>query len=220
MLVAAIILVCTAAIVISWLLVRRKPSRIKDVDKFSKDRSARIDIYSQDMEFELIDVKAGGTIKAKYGYAHWLEPKDQKKHWFAEAGVGREWENLWIEFTPCASGYLFINLRGSFYDNVKQYHHDVWVDDCQIEGGALRNGDFEMIDPDGKPAYWSWSGSKTRYSTDGSQAHSGQCCALIWHDIPLLQRIEVKAQKRYKVSAWFKAYTLPNKKLAKKETSR
>ncbi|MDD5155464.1 MAG: hypothetical protein PHF11_03150 [Candidatus Omnitrophica bacterium] len=217
MLIVAIVLVCVVIIVTVSLFLRRKTVKIKDVDTLSKDRSGRIDIYSQDMEFELIDVKAGGTLKARCDYAHWLDSKDQQKHWFAEGGVGSEWENLWIEFTPSASGYLFINLRGSFYDNVKHYHHDVWVDDCQLEGGALRNGDFEMIDPDSKPAYWSWNGSKDRYSTDGSQAHSGQCCVLIWHDIPLLQRIEVRAQKRYKVSAWFKAYALADKKRAKKE---
>lgn len=197
--------VITAAVIV-WLIWGKRSGIISDIDRVSRDRSGRIDVYSQDTEFELIDVKVGGTLKPRCDYARWLAVADQKKHWFVEAGVSGQWENIWIEFTPSATGYLFINLRGSFYENVKQYHHDVWVDDCKVEGGALMNGDFEMIGSDGKPAYWGWSGAKERYSIDSSEAHTGSCCVLVWHDIPLLQKIEVRAQKRYKVSAWFKSY--------------
>lgn len=206
MLILVIAAGCITIAAIVWLVWKKQSGTVTDVDRVSRERSGRIDIYSQDMEFELIDVKVGGTIKPRCDYGHWLAPDDQKKHWLAEGGVGRNWENIWIEFTPAASGYIFINLRGSFYENVKQYHHDVWVDDCQLEGGALMNGGFEMIGSDGKPAYWGWSGTKERYSIDASEAHTGSCCVLVWHDIPLLQKIEVRAQKRYKVSAWFKSY--------------
>ncbi len=178
-----------------------------DIDKVSKDRSGRIDILSKDMEFELLDVNAGGTTNTKFSHAHWLPVKDKKKYWFVEGGVGFRWENIWLEFTAGASGYILVNIRGSYYDNIKKYHHDVWVDDCEVVGTQVENGGFEMIAPHGKPAYWGWTGSKIRYSTDGSQSHTEKCCVLIWHDIPLVQRIEVEKGKRYKVGAWFKAYT-------------
>jgi len=151
--IAIIMIGCVVVLFIGWLAYK-KFSGIDDtdIDRISKERSARIDIYSQDMEFELIDVKAGG-IMVKCDYAHWLSPNDQRKHWFVEGGVGDKWENIWIEFTPVASGYVLINLRGSFYENVKQHHHDVWVDDVEVEGeGAeMKNGSFEMIDPNNLP---------------------------------------------------------------------
>ena len=202
---AFIVLGGVVVAVVTWL-VGTKLLSSDTIDKASRDRSGRIDIYSQDMEFELIDVKAGGTIQQRCDYAHWLEPKDQKKHWVVEGGVGREWENIWIEFTPAASGYVLINLRGSFYESIKKYHHDVWVDDCEVNGATIKNGDFEMVGSDNKPAYWGWSGSPKRYSTDGIQAHSGRCCVLIWHDIPLIQKIKARAGRSYRIGVWFKAY--------------
>ena len=176
------------------------------VDRVSKDQSGRIDIYSQDNAFELTNVKAGGTDQYKLDYARWESPANQKKHWIVEGGVGKKWENLWIEFTPSASGTVLVNLRGSFYEDMQQYHHDVWVDDFEVKGALVKNGSFEMIDPSGKPAYWGWTGSARQYSTDGSQARSGQCCVLVWHDLPLVQAITVEANKTYRVSAWFKAW--------------
>jgi len=183
----------------------KKSRKIDSLDKKLEERSGRIDIYSQDLAFKLGDVKAGGTINVKHHCAHWLIPNDQKKHWIVEGAVDKEWVNLWIELTPESSGYVLINLRGSFYENIKKYHHDVWVDDCEVNGTSIRSGDFEMIGPDNKPAYWGWSGSPERYSTDGTQARSGRCCVLVWHDIPLVQKIEVRAGKNYRISAWFKA---------------
>jgi len=194
--------------IILVLLVRTKMAIGVDlIDKNSKERSGRIDIYSQDLAFELKDVKAGGTVNIRHYYAHWLIPNDQRKHWIVEGPVDEEWRNIWIEFTSSYSGYVLINLRGSFYEDVKKMHHDVWVDDFEIEGATVENGGFEMIGPDAKPAYWGWNGSPKRYSTDGSVARSGRCCVLIWHDTPLIQKIEVAAGKRYKISAWFKAYS-------------
>jgi hypothetical protein len=196
-----------AVIVFLGIIKSRDIKDYMDIDKVSKDRSGRIDVLSQDMEFELLDVSAGGTTSTKFSHAHWLPVKDKKKYWFVEAGVGYRWENIWLEFTAGASGYILVNIRGSYYENIKKYHHDVWVDDYEVEGIQVENGGFEMIGPNGKPAYWGWTGSKVRYSTDGTQAHTDKCCVLVWHDIPLVQRIEVEKGKRYKVKVWFKAYT-------------
>jgi len=176
------------------------------LDKISRERSGRIDVYSQNAEFKLTNVKAGGTIPVKYDYAHWAKPEDQEKHWFVEGGVGSGWEMMNIEFVPAATGYVLINLRGSFYEDMKLRHHDVLVDDCQAEGAVINNGSFEMVDPGGKPAYWGWTGSRKRYIKDGTLAHSGKFCIAVWHDLPLVQKIEVKAGNKYKISAWFKAY--------------
>jgi hypothetical protein len=177
-----------------------------NIDRKSKERSGRIDIYSQDMAFELKDLKSGGGVNVKHYYAHWLPPNDQKKHAVVEGSVNKAWKNIYIEFTPASSGFVLINLRSSYYTDIKKHHHDVWVDDCEVEGATIENGGFEMIGQDGKPAYWGWSGSSKRYSIDGSQAHHGKCCVLVWHDIPLIQKIEVRGNERYKISAWFKAY--------------
>lgn len=193
-----------AVLLIIGLFIWKNRSHSDGIDKVSVDRSGRIDIYSQDKMFELKDVVGGGSTPTRCDYARWEGSTDQQKHWIVEGGVGEKWENIWIEFTAASSGYVLINLRGSFYANMQQYHHDVWVDDCTVDGAPLKNAGFEMIDPRGKPAYWSWGGSIQRYSSDGSQAHSGKCCVLVWHDLPLVQNFAVEANRRYKVSAWFK----------------
>jgi hypothetical protein len=177
-----------------------------DIDRYSKHRSGRIDIYSENMEFGLTNVQGGASGGFKCDCARWLKEEERKKHWLIEGLVGAKWGNLWIEFTPESSGYVLINLRGSFYEDLNKYHHDVWVDDCEVEGANIQNGSFEMSDPNSKPAYWGWQGSAEKYSTSGAQAHTGNCGVLIWHDIPLLQKFKVEAGKKYKVSAWFKGY--------------
>ncbi|MFA5156614.1 MAG: hypothetical protein WC532_04405 [Candidatus Omnitrophota bacterium] len=206
MVIVGIILFAVMAVAVVWFFAKKGRKGPRNVDKSSRTRSGRIDIYSQDLEFELKDIKAGGTNKTRYDYAHWLSPDDQRKHWVVEGEVGSQWEKLWIEFTPSASGYVLINLRGSYYEDIQENHHDVWVDDCDVSGASIKNGDFEMIDPTGKPAYWGWNGTPDRYVTDGSQSHGGQCSVLVWHDIALVQKISVTAWQRYTISAWFKAY--------------
>lgn len=213
MLASLLLFTLLAIISIIFLLKKRQKTPYDIIDTISQERSGRIDVYSQDLEFDLKEVRAGGDIAIKSYFAHWLATDDQKKHWIVEGGLSRQWGNMWIEFVPAAAGYILINLRGSFYDNIKQCHHDVWVDDCEMSGAQVQNGGFEMIGSDGKPAYWGWEDNpKRRYSTNGSESRSGKCCVLIWHDIPLVQKVAVEAGKRYKLSVWFKSYSVKSKK--------
>lgn len=176
-----------------------------------QERSARIDIYTENMKFDLAEVKSNGSVK----FADWLVDKEQKKHWLAQMGLAikepksekEKWQELWVEFTPSDSGFVFVNIRGSYFPDIKVNHHEVWVDDVEVEGTVLKNGSFEEINSQGNSVGWGWpDSSKDKYSTDGTQARTGKSCILVWHDSPLIQKILVKAGQKYRVSAWFKPY--------------
>ena len=172
-----------------------------------RERSARIDISSENMKFDFIGVNSNGIVI----FFNWLPKKeDQKKGWMAQMGLrNNKWQELWVEFTPTDSGFVLINIRGFYYLDLKINHHRVWVDGVKVEGegATIQNGSFENVDSKGNPVDWGWSEpSKNRYSTDGTQAHTGKACILVWYDYPVAQRIAVKAMRQYRVSAWFKPY--------------
>jgi len=183
------------------------------VDLTAKKFSGRIDIYSENLKFDLTEVKSNSLVQ----FADWLPKKDQKKHWVLHMGLltkeqmkgANKWQELKIEFIPSESGFVTMEFKGPYYSDIKVNHHEIWVDDVKVEGEgvSIQNGSFEEIDSQGKPIGWVWpDSSKDRISTDGSQAHIGKVCILVWQDKPIVQKIPVKAWKKYKVSAWFKSY--------------
>lgn len=171
-----------------------------------EERSGRIDIYSENKKFDLREVISNGTV--------WTPGKNEQiNRWYITDLDLREsdkWQELWIEFTPAESGYALVELRGSFFSDLKDNRHEVWVDDVIAtgEGASIKNGSFELIGAENNPVDWGWpKSSKDWYSTDGSQARAGKSCILVWHERPVIQRISVKANSRYKISAWFKRYS-------------
>jgi hypothetical protein len=170
------------------------------------ESSGRIDIYSEQKKFDLMAVKSNGKA--------WMGNRIEQNNrwWITEMDLRAKdkWQELWIEFTPAVPGFVYVELRGSFYPDLKINHHMVWVDDVKVEGkGAeIKNGSFENVDLQGNPVDWGYpDSSKDICSTDGSQAHTGKSCALVWHDMPLIQKIAVKAGVKYRISAWFKPYS-------------
>jgi hypothetical protein len=169
-----------------------------------KETSARIDIYSDSKKFDLTGVKSNGKA--------WRPSAGEQKNrwWITELDLtGKDaWQELWIEFTPAESGFAYVELRGSFYPDLKTHHHEVWFDDMKVEGegAAIENGGFEMADSKGNPVGWGVSEpSQNNYSRDGTEARTGKSCILVWHDRPVVQRFAVKAGNKYKISAWSKA---------------
>jgi len=169
----------------------------------------RIDFYSEDMKFSFKDVKSNGAVQP----AQWLpQKKDWTKSWIAQAELtSKGWEQLWVEFVPEGTGFVYIILRGSLYPDNKTNHHEVYVDDVLIEGEKvlvlLGNGSFEDQDKLGNPVAWGGPPGKKLVGQMQTLAHSGNYSMLVWHDAPIVQRIMLKSGIKYRVSAWFKAYT-------------
>lgn len=169
-----------------------------------KYSSARIDIHSEDMEFTLEKVKSNGVAQ----FANWLpKEEDWTKNWMTQMElVTNNWQQLWIEFVPDDSGYVYVQLRGSFYPDNKTNRHEVYVDDVVVEGEdtMIENGSFEEQDKSDNPIAWGLPAAST--SQVVIFPRSGDYSMIVWHDSPVVQKIPVKAGVKYRISAWFKFY--------------
>jgi len=174
----------------------------------SQERSARIDVYSANKGFDLLNVTSNGNLQKP------SSDSKTKNRWYISylklKKDSKAWTELWIEFTPASSGNVFIELRGSIFSDLKTNHHAVWVDDVSVTGPdsvSIKNGSFETLNAKGFPEWWFWpAASKDNLSVDANQAHAGKTCVSVYHDGQIIQNVTVKANKKYRVSAWFKAY--------------
>lgn len=168
-----------------------------------KKASGRIDIYSENMKFILNDVNSNGKVQ----YATWIQKKqNQKKDWITQMELtNNDWQQLWIEFMPQDSGFVYIVVRGSMYPDIKTNRHEVLVDDVVIrgEGSEIQDGGFEDLDTLGNPTGWGLPAASS--SQVSSFSHSGKYSVIVWHDSPVVQKMAVKAGLKYRISAWFKA---------------
>ncbi|MFA5156615.1 MAG: hypothetical protein WC532_04410 [Candidatus Omnitrophota bacterium] len=178
------------------------------------ESSARIDINSENSAFSFTNVSSNGQCNV----ADWVPVKEQPKNWLTQMALrlDEEWQELWIEFTPSASGYVVMQLRGSYYPDIKKNRHEVWVDDVTVQGkgAALVNGSFEYLrNPNGNLIGWAWADlSGAKYRQVPEFAKHGKNCILVWHDNPVIAKIAVKAGEKYKISAWFRPnYKKPQK---------
>src|SRR3990172_11088352 len=135
---------------------------------------ARFDLYVVDSAFNLGKAKTGGF--ASVGHTPWLGDGKEYTGLQCQKKLGKEWEELWVEFVPEGDGQVEINLQGQYYD--MQAPDDirlVWVDHASVEGATLINGSFEEQGGDGQPVGWRVTGDfKTnRYSRDGRVAQDG-----------------------------------------------
>ncbi|MDD5155902.1 MAG: hypothetical protein PHF11_05405, partial [Candidatus Omnitrophica bacterium] len=120
--------------------------------------------------------------------------------------AGESWQQLWVEFTPKASGLLSIRLSGSLYPDNATNCHAVYVDDVNINGTpavSVKNGSFEYLNEYDSPT--DWYKDVSTLSQAAVIAHTGRYSMLVWHDAALIQGIKVQADRKYRVSAYFKA---------------
>jgi hypothetical protein len=167
---------------------------------------ARIDFYSENWQFDLEYVTSNGGIQP----APWKAEAQRKTQYMAQLPLNanpHEWCELWVEFTPRASGSVFIEARGRYFNDLKANKHEVFVDDVSVEGkgASIKNGGFENYDP--KTGFHDWGSPclpKDVIRTEKGQAHTGQAYANVWHDCPMIQKFNVEAGNKYKIHAWFK----------------
>ncbi len=165
----------------------------------------RIDIYVVNEAFNL--AQTSGSDGTTVADCPWLGEGKARTAVTCSKRLGREWEEIWVEFVPEADGEVDIDLQGEWYekggdDDVRL----VWADDVRVEGAQVRNGGFEEAAADGRPAGWRFTGTfpMERYSRDGSVAHGGGACVAVWYGSQARQSFAVRAGERYRVSAWFR----------------
>ena len=168
----------------------------------NKDR-ARIDVKVEDKRFNLSCVKAGGGLsEVQLFKADWLLSIDQERHWIVKGFVDSDWRQMYIEFISGGTGNLMLEFRGDFFDDLKVNHHEIWIDSVEFSGGEIVNGSFEGLDEHNHLI--GWNGSSI-FNDQQIVPKTGNRCVLIWHHEPVMQRVSVRAGKRYKVSGWFRS---------------
>ncbi len=71
-----------------------------------------------------------------------------------------EWQDYSFTFVPMSDGYVELQLMSS---SPKVFFA---CDNIRITGSGIKNGSFETLRPDGKPANW-WTMKTPRLKTDG-----------------------------------------------------
>jgi hypothetical protein len=167
--------------------------------------SGRIDLYVVDSAFNLGSLKGSGM--ASVGNCGWLGEGKEKTGASCEKRLGKEWEELWLEFVPEGNGFVDIDLQGEWYAQKKPDDiRLVWADNVSVDGATLANGSFEEQSPDGSPVGWRFTGpfAADRYSRDGSAAKFGKSCVAVWYGSQARQKFAVERGRTYRVHAWFR----------------
>ena len=167
----------------------------------------RIDVYVHDRNFNLSGISGSGM--SDVGYTTFLGAGKEQMGVSVAKRLGRGWEKVYVEFTSDGTGTADLQLQGEWYqpNDAKDLRY-VWVDDVEVTGASIANGDFETVGHDGWPAGWQVGGQPTpdRLSRDGKVAHHGKSCIAIWVGACARQSFAVEKGKRYRVSAWFRVY--------------
>ncbi len=167
--------------------------------------SGRIDIYVVGSAFDLTECR--GSSRTRVTPCSWLGEGKERTGVACEKRLGRDWEEIWVEFVPEADGEVDIDLQGEYYrkegpDDVRL----VWADAVTVQGAQIANGDLEEAAAGGTPVGWRFTGAfpPERYSRDGSVAHSGRSCIAVWYGSQARQKLAVERGKTYRVRAWFR----------------
>ena len=107
-------------------------------------RYGRIDVYSADGAFDVRDVSA--STGAQILDVGWRGEGMADTGATAQARARETWREVWIEVVPERDGKLQINFQGEYYR--KQSAEDVrlvWVDQVQVSGAEIVNGDLEEL---------------------------------------------------------------------------
>lgn len=111
------------------------------------------------------------------------------------------WTQIGFSFTPLADGEVTLIMRGVYYKpdtaevNLPVY---VYYDVIEATGAMVQNGDFEEMDEAGELKGW----SKAELVRDAKYVKSGQQSIKTWHNVPVSQKITVKANQPVTIKAW------------------
>lgn len=110
-----------------------------------------------------------------------------------------EWKKVSLEFVPEDDGWINLAIHTPGARGELERISPVWVDNIQVNGGKLRNGDFETL-KNGIPADWRMT-KDTKFIPGKGMNDSN--CMQVFHGAGLLgQAIRVSADKKVTVSLY------------------
>lgn len=103
-----------------------------------KDYIGRIDIRVEGGGFNLAYVRPGGTAaNIQLCKADWLLADDQEKHWFVQGWVSETWSQIYVEFIAGGKGKVSLELRGGWFSDLGEDHHEIWIKEVELGSVAL-----------------------------------------------------------------------------------
>ena len=178
----------------------------------SSSQTIVLRLDAADLAFRLDHIRVSpGVIFFRRGDAYLYEGKN-KSHatLMCQKTVGKQWEEMFVEFVPQGDGEVSLMLCGDWYDPLFAGEALLtWIDDVRVSGASLGNGDFEAAGADGKPEGWSLGGkfSPRRYSRDGAVAHGGKCCLAVGCcGDEAGQTLKVRRGRPCRIALWVRAF--------------
>jgi hypothetical protein len=104
-----------------------------------------------------------------------------------------QWQKLTLEFVPEDDGWINLAIHTPGARGELERISPVWVDNIQVTGGKLRNGDFETL-KDGKLADWRLT--KDAKLIPGKGMNNSNCVQVFHGSGMLGQAIRVKADEK------------------------
>lgn len=110
-----------------------------------------------------------------------------------------QWKKVSLEFVPEDDGWINLAIHTPGAAGQIDRISPVWVDNIQVTGGKLRNGDFETL-KNGVPAHWRMT-KDTKFIPGKGMNNSN--CMQVFHGSGLLgQAIRVKADEKVTLSLY------------------
>jgi len=119
---------------------------------------------------------------------------------FCKTVVSGTWTPFEFSFMPVKTATVTLSLRGN---NVSEGQPPVFhVDAISVIGAELKNPSFEELNKNGGLLFWN-SGPE-RVAANVPDAKDGKNYARVSYDRPLVQKLDVTAGKRVRVTLWIR----------------
>jgi len=166
---------------------------------FAADTAARIDVDGQKTQISLTpgQAPAGGSCTN----AGWIKDEVKKKYILMAQSASLksdDWEVIEFTFTPDKTGMVWVSLSGPWSKpEGADKNVPVWTcfDEIEVTGAAVKNGDFEQVDANGKPVGWYLQVPELFIN------ENGQKYVKVWHNQRVGQNLNVTAGQEVKIKA-------------------
>ncbi|RMD75787.1 MAG: hypothetical protein D6820_13955 [Lentisphaerae bacterium] len=202
-------IVCSVSLLFMGTLLAENPVAVR----------LRVDLGHPNVPAKLKNVRIEKGLNANSYNASWMKEKKDRLLCY-EFDATDEWQEAVFTFVSDRDAVIPMVVKGRWYrpKNAKDILPlRVLVDNIQVEGSVLNNGDFEELNDKGFPNSWDlWAkDDKQRKEMvtpkSEGEAQSGTVFLRVWHNNAAVQRIEVQKDIPVRIHVWYKRAKLQPK---------
>ncbi len=132
----------------------------------------------------------------------------------AQQLVSTNWVPVTFQFSVAQNDSVKLILRGRYRETEptgEMVPEWVWVDNVSIRDtndvNLIRNGSFEKLGFDGRPAKWGYKGTRKEVMFDKTRTfpQDGERCLKVWHGLAAFYDFRGRSNLWYTVRAYFRA---------------